>query len=142
LHDWHGPPHVSAQQMLSPEQKPLAQSPPGPPASHSCPFAAPHVCAAEQSWLAGHLPGVPAGSGEQLAPPVHDWHGPLHASAQQTPSSEQKPLAQSPLCAQATPFSEVNSKPPGSKALHAANRKQTTSAAASRRAAATALRQR
>jgi hypothetical protein len=134
LHDWHGPLHVSTQQMPSPEQKPLAQSPPLPPASQSCPLAASHVCAAEQTWLVGHRPGAPTGTGEHVAPPLQDWHGPLHASAQQTPSLEQKPLSHSWPCAQPTPFSEVKSKPPGSKALHAANRKQTTSTAASRAA--------
>jgi hypothetical protein len=123
LHDWHGPLHASAQQMLSPEQNPLAQSAPFAATSHSCPSVASHVCAAEQTWLPGHLPATPAARGLQLVPPMHDWHGPPQASAQQMLSAEQRPLAQSPPSAHGCPFSKVNSKSCGSKELHAASRK-------------------
>jgi hypothetical protein len=95
LHTWHGPLQAIAQQRPSVEQNPLAQLPPSAPGSHGCAFAAAHVCAAEQAWFEGHSPFEPTGKIEQLAPPLHDWQSPLHASAQQMPSAEQNVLAQS-----------------------------------------------
>jgi hypothetical protein len=96
LHDWHGPSQRVAQQKPSDEQNPLAQSAPCSLATHTCPLGASHVPAALQTEGLVHRPCAPAGNDEQVPSP-HDWHGPLHAVAQQIPSLEQNPVSQSAL---------------------------------------------
>jgi hypothetical protein len=58
-----------------------------------------------QTWFAAHAPFEPEGRLAHAAPPGQASHGPLQASAQQTPSDEHRPLAQpAPLSAQSWPF--------------------------------------
>jgi hypothetical protein len=92
LHAWHVPVQAVLQQTPSVEQKPVSQSP---LTTHVCPTTGSQAPAALHAWFAGHAPGEPTGSITHELPPAHDWQGPLHVSAQQNESAEQKPLAQS-----------------------------------------------